>query len=74
MSEYKLTNPALLLGLSSVMNTHYIDNKTNTPDYILAAYLGDCLDAYYAMSRAIQEEHQAVDANIPIAEYEPTNL
>lgn len=35
--------------LEDVLNKHSIDSKTNTPDFILAEYLINCLTAYNAM-------------------------
>lgn len=32
--------------LASILNKHGIDNACATPDFILAAYLNDCLAAY----------------------------
>lgn len=35
--------------LEAVLNKHCIDSKTNTPDFILAEYLINCLTAYNAL-------------------------
>ena len=32
--------------LSSLINKYYEENESNTPDFILAQYLLDCLDAF----------------------------
>ena len=32
--------------LEHLINRHSVDNETNTPDFILAQYLVDCLTAY----------------------------
>ena len=32
--------------LNNLINQHSRENSSNTPDFILAEYLGDCLDAY----------------------------
>ena len=36
----------LALELASVLNRYSQENASDTPDYILAAYLLDCLEAY----------------------------
>jgi hypothetical protein len=32
--------------LESLINRHSLENGSNTPDFILAEYLRDCLDAF----------------------------
>lgn len=32
--------------LESLINTHCLDSTSETPDFILASYLSDCLSAY----------------------------
>lgn len=32
--------------IAAVLNKHSVENDSNTPDYILAAYLMDCLQGY----------------------------
>lgn len=32
--------------LEHLINKHSLENGSNTPDFILAQYLTDCLDAY----------------------------
>jgi len=32
--------------LAALINKHSIENESNTPDYILAKYLRDCLTAF----------------------------
>ena len=32
--------------LSSLINKHSAEQKSDTPDFVLAAYLNDCLTAY----------------------------
>ena len=34
--------------LTSLINRHSAENGSNTPDFILAKYLGGCLDAFNA--------------------------
>ena len=51
---YKLTFEE---ALENLLNQYGEDNKANTPDYILAEYLTDCLDAYvYALDRKKRHE------------------
>lgn len=38
--------------LQHLINHHSMENASNTPDYILAQYLGSCL---YAFNTAIQQ-------------------
>ncbi len=38
--------------LAELLNRHSVENDSNTPDYILAEYLTDCLDAYSKAVRA----------------------
>jgi hypothetical protein len=39
MSEFQVE-------LAALINKHSIENETNTPDFMLAQYLNDCLDAF----------------------------
>lgn len=32
--------------LRDLINTHSLENESNTPDFILATYMLDCLDAF----------------------------
>lgn len=50
-----------LVELMELINKHSLENRSNTPDYILADYLGDCLAGY---ERAVQRRGamQAVSA------------
>lgn len=43
---------ALIIGeFSHVINSHSLENESGTPDYVLGAYLYDCLTAYNRASR-----------------------
>lgn len=35
-----------LKELQELINRHSIENESNTPDFILAAYLNDCLSSF----------------------------
>ena len=37
--------------LSAVINRHSKENETNTPDFILAEYMNDCLEAYTKLDK-----------------------
>lgn len=49
MSERKETT--LEQEIAELLNRHSVENDSNTPDFILAAYVVECLDAY---ARAIK--------------------
>lgn len=38
--------------LAQLLNRHSVENDANTPDFILAEYLTDCLSAYAKAVRA----------------------
>ncbi len=38
--------------LESLINKHSLENGSNTPDFILAEYLTDCLNAFDKTSKA----------------------
>lgn len=40
------TSPTFTDGLSKLLNSHSMENASNTPDFILAEYMKSCLDAY----------------------------
>lgn len=44
--------PTFREELASILNRHSIENFSNTPDFILAQYLIDCLDAFETACRA----------------------
>jgi len=47
MNEEKIEKTGLFLKeLQELINRHSLENNSNTPDFILAEYLVDCLDAY----------------------------
>lgn len=39
-------------ALENIINIHCIENSSNTPDFILAEYIIDCLEAFNKCSRA----------------------
>jgi hypothetical protein len=45
----------LLEELKSVINRHSLENNSNTPDYILASYLLQCLNAFTQATKARDE-------------------
>jgi hypothetical protein len=44
-------------ALAELLNRHNIEAQSNTPDYVLAEYLIDCLDAWSRMSHMIRDKH-----------------
>lgn len=44
-------NNAFRVGLESLINTHFRENGSNTPDFILAEYMAGCLDLFDVASR-----------------------
>lgn len=38
-------------ALENLINVYSIENESNTPDFILASYLRDCLDAFNDANR-----------------------
>lgn len=46
--------------LEKLINRCSIENESNTPDYILAGYIGDCLTAF---NRAVKERARWCDRN-----------
>ena len=43
--------------LAGLINKYSLENNSNTPDYILAHYLHQCLMAYESLKRANDEHH-----------------
>lgn len=52
----------LIRDFEEVINKHSAENGSNTPDFILAEYLADCLTAFEIASRAREKwyGHQLV--------------
>jgi len=46
------TGRALSADLAAILNQHYAENGSNTPDFILADYMLDCLRAFEKCSRS----------------------
>ncbi len=42
-------------SLAYAINTHSVDNALNTPDFILAAYLMSCLEAWDEGLKLVRE-------------------
>jgi hypothetical protein len=45
----------LIRDLAAVLNSHSRENRSNTPDFILAEYLVDCLYSFEAASNRREE-------------------
>ena len=41
--------------LAALINRHSLENRSNTPDFVLAHYLVDCLIAYEKAVRRVSE-------------------
>jgi len=41
-----MSGPLLEIELRKLLNCYSRENESNTPDYILAKFMMDCLDAY----------------------------
>lgn len=51
--QFSPEQPTLFqLDLEKLINRHSQENGSNTPDFLLAQYLRDCLDAFNKASRA----------------------
>jgi len=48
--------------LEKLLNTHCMENASDTPDFILAEYLSSCLDAFDA---AVRRRDEWYDRRIP---------
>lgn len=46
---------SFLIDLSNIINKYSIDNASNTPDFILAEYLRNCLNAFTIASNKREE-------------------
>jgi len=50
-----LIHPGLERELGALLNSYSAENASNTPDFILAEYLIDCLRAYNSATRRTRE-------------------
>ena len=57
--------------LQELVNAHSMENGSNTPDFILAEYLGDCLEAFDRANRAREKWYGRVPERVPFYD-EPT--
>lgn len=46
--EDNLKTPSFTEQLRSIINRHSMENTSNTPDFILATYLCNCMDSFNA--------------------------
>jgi hypothetical protein len=60
--------------LASVLNSHSADNKADTPDFILAAYLIDCLTTYRRIKEWNEMWHSRLGVPIPMQEDGPPGV
>lgn len=52
--------------LAALINTHSIENISNTPDWILADYLVDCLDNYHKIDTAKKRYYQPAPTDLSL--------
>lgn len=50
--EDQILASAFEIELQALINRHSMENQSNTPDFILAAYMMACLQAYTTASHA----------------------
>lgn len=62
MADKAKQMPDLSRELSEVLNRHCAENGSNTPDWVLAKYLLDCLEAFDAAVKARAEFYGRMDA------------
>lgn len=68
-------NETLRSELSAVLNRHCRDNGSNTPDFILAQYLANCLDAYdIAVQRRAQWFNRMDTISGPLPYAKPADI
>ena len=50
--------------IEQVINKHSIENNSNTPDFILAKYLIDCLQTFDEATKRREEWYDSVNKNM----------
>jgi len=55
------TGPTFRVEIEHLINRHSQENGSDTPDFILAEYLTDCLDAY---DKAVQRREAWYDRKV----------
>lgn len=79
--------PSLTQTLASAISKHNAENGSNTPDFILAQYLSDCLDAFNKASKrreawygvnlspgGLSPKEQAINEIIADADFDPVKV
>ncbi len=51
--------------LENLINRHSQENASNTPDYILASYLSNCLDAFNQATYKRELHYNRIVTNLP---------
>jgi hypothetical protein len=66
---------AFRVDLTALINRHSLESRSDTPDFILADYLTNCLIAYETATRATDEWHvgpEGVARDLELDEKTPT--
>ena len=53
--QYPKESSTFQIELERLLNIHSMENESNTPDFILAQYLKDCLDCFNAATKRRDE-------------------
>lgn len=64
MSDTKNKQEAFLKELVSLVNKYSRENESNTPDYILGAYLRDCIEAFEKATRRREKRRDIKKAKL----------
>ena len=62
-------------GFAEVLNCNSIENGSNTPDFILAQYLVNCLEAFHEINKTRETwygKQLGIDSGITIDDPNPT--
>lgn len=61
MSDCDQKLSELQLELTSLLNKYSVENRSDTPDFILAEYMMNCLAAYSSAVKLRDSWHRRVD-------------
>ena len=59
---------AFRVELGALINRHSLENRSDTPDWILAEHLVECLRTFEATSNARRTWHDSTPATVPQVE------
>jgi hypothetical protein len=54
-----MDNKSFTEALEELINGYSLENKSNTPDFILAEYMNSCLEAYNTAVQANEKWHKS---------------